>query len=329
MIRIISDKTQILKYQNAFIKQLEKLVTNKIECWIGYPGGSFKDTVSYSEDLNIWFTCFDDNRKNIRVNLFGVGEPIKGGMNSIIGQINFPFEGINRRIAGALALEEGNKILILHRGRIGGGKPGIGKKYFWDNYRGDYISALDGSTESKFCLVGELGTPKLPLQVSDFIHEIARIKYPDSEEIKDNFPDFSDFTYTDEKSGTVVTEKNEPTVIERTHGIVVNALARELKRRNFKVGNDKNRDLFIHKNDVIETLFEVKTSSSTQCIYSAVGQLLIYSIPILNPVKLVAVLPTKLSKTVEDKFRSLTIVLMYYEWEGDKPVFKNLTKILT
>jgi len=57
----------------------------------------------------------------------------------------------------------------------------------------------------------------------------------------------------------------------------------------------RNKDLFIHKKEHVKKLFEIKTSSSTQDLYSAVGQLLIYSIPIKNPVDLILVIPDKLS----------------------------------
>ena len=61
----------------------------------------------------------------------GVTEPKVGKNNSLCAEINFPFEGINRNIAGAFAREGDNgSTYILHRGIIGGGKPGIGKTYF-------------------------------------------------------------------------------------------------------------------------------------------------------------------------------------------------------
>jgi hypothetical protein len=86
--------------------------------------------------------------------------------------------------------------------------------------------------------------------------------------------------------------------------------------------------LFIYNNNHITTLFEIKTSSSTQNLYAAVGQLLIYSIPIKNNVELVAVLPDKLNNTVEHCLEIHGIKLLYYKWDNDEPIFIDLDKIL-
>lgn len=326
MITVVTNRQEIGKLHKQLHNQLDKYLTENIDCWVGYPSGSFQDIVRYSPELDIWISQAEHENKFW--NGFGVGRPIEGKNNSLNGEINFPYEGNYRRIAGAFAIEDNGNILVLHRGKIGGGKPGIGKNYFTDNYRGDFITAIDGDRETNFCLVGELNSQHFPRQVSNFIKEILRVKNLDDGETSSDFTDLADFTYTDEHSGLSVTERNDPIIIERTHGIVVNALAKELQNRNFKIGNDRNRDLFIHNEKQITTLFEVKTSSSTQCLYSAVGQLLIYSIPIKNPLKLVAVLPNKLSKSVTKKFASLGIEILYFQWDKDEPIFNDIEKIL-
>lgn len=326
MITIITDKKQIAKFQQKFKKQLDRFLTKRIKCWIGYHSGSFEATALYSEELNIWTSNFTENKSII--NLFGIGRPIEGGMNSITVQINFPCENINRRVAGAFAIEGNKNILVLHRGKIGGGKPGIGKNLVLDNYRGDFAAAIDGDRETKFCLIGELNSLHLPRQIANFVHEIARIKLLEGGETTTDFQKLSDFSYTDEHSGQTITERNDPLVIERTHGIVVSALATELQNRGHKIGNDRNRDLFIHNENKISALFEIKTSSSTQCLYAAVGQLIIYSIPIKNEVDLIAVLPDKLNKTVANRLDTLGIRQLYYQWDKDEPTFIGLTTCL-
>jgi hypothetical protein len=325
MVTVISDKRQIQKLHHQFHDTLNKYFTEKIYCRVGYPGGSFEDDVYYSKDLDLWIGA--TKLENRYWNGFGHGRPIDWNSNSISGEINFSIDGINRRIAGAFAEEDNGNILVLHRGKIGGGKVGIGKAYFTDNCRCDFVTAIDGDKESEFCLVGELNSKHFPKQVANFIGEILRVKHLDDGETAANF-DLSDFNYTDEHSGQTVTERNDPIIIERTHGIVVNALAQELRNRELKIGNDRNRDLFIHNRGQITTLFEIKTSSSTQCLYSAVGQLLLYSIPIGTKVNLVAVLPDELSKTVSKRFHSLGINLLYYEWKNDEPKFTNIDDLL-
>lgn len=326
MIKVITDKKRITELHRKFQNQLSNFLTDEIYGWIGYPSGSFEDKIKYSDELNIWIS--HNEQSNRFWNGFGIGKPREGKNNPLNGEINFPFEGINRRVAGAFAQEDKGKILVLHRGRIGGGKPGIGKNYFKNNFRGDFVIAIDEDRETEFCLVGELNSNHFPKQVANFIKEIYRVKSIDKGEKIPDFDDLNNFIFTNEQSGQTENERTGTTIIERTHGIVVNALARELEIQNCKIGNDRNRDLFIHQTNKITTLFEIKTSSSTQNLYSAVGQLIIYSIPINNDVKLVIVIPEQLNKTVTKRLLQLGIHILYYEWTNENPEFIGLNNIL-
>jgi hypothetical protein len=326
MVTVITDERQIKDHHKTFHNRLKQFLTEKIHCWVGYPSGSFQDTVLYSPDLNIWMSLQEHHNKTW--NGFGIGKPIEGRNNSLNGEINFPYKGIYRRVSGAFAREDNGNILVLHRGRIGGGKPGIGKNYFISNFRGDFVNAIDGDKETEFCLVGELNSNHFPNQVANFISEIYRVKQREKGDAVEAFDKLTDFSYTDEGFGQTVTERNDTIIIERTHGIIVKALAQELQNRGLNIANDRNRDLFIHSKGKIITLFEVKTSSSTQNLYSAVGQLIIYSIPIGNEVNLIAILPNKLSKAVEKRLSTLGIKPIYYEWHNDEPKFLRLNDIL-
>ncbi|MEO8760735.1 MAG: hypothetical protein ABI388_05895 [Bacteroidia bacterium] len=142
-----------------------------------------------------------------------------------------------------------------------------------------------------------------------------------------NFNAVFNYEFTSEHFGKSQTESKTST-INRTHGIIVNSLEKVLKEFGYKTGNDRNIDLFIHKNDQIEKMFEVKTTSSTQSLYSAVGQLLIYSIPIKNNVALILVLPDKLKEIVEKRLSELGLKILYYDIKNNEPTFKNLAEIL-
>lgn len=326
IITVIIDSKEIEELHNIFLDQINKFSTDKINCGVGYPSGSFKDKVSYSQELNIWLS--NQTHHNKFWNGFGIGKPLENKNNSLKGEINFPYKGINRRIAGVFAKSDNNNYYVLHRGKIGGGRKGIGKKFFIENFRGDFVIAKDGNIKSRFCLVGELNSPHFPEQVANFIKEINRVKHLKKEDSAENFKELGDFKYSEEKSGTSITENNEPRTIDRTHGIVVNKLADELIKKGYKVANDKNRDLFTHIGDKIEKLFEIKTNSGTQCLYTGLGQLLIYSIPIKNKVDKYLVLPDKLEKKVSNRLNNLGVEIIYYKWGENKQVeFKGLDEL--
>lgn len=138
------------------------------------------------------------------------------------------------------------------------------------------------------------------------------------------------FEFKKEHFGQTIVEKKKATLIERTHGIIVNNLAIELQNRNFDIGNDSNRDLIIHDGESkIKCIFEIKTSSATQSIYAAVGQLLIYSISIDTLESLFIVLPDLLKPTIIEKLKELQITPIYYSWHEGQPLFHNLDKALS
>jgi len=326
MITVITDRQEIQRLHRRFQRQLQQYFTEPFHCRIGYPGGSWNGDVQYSSEFDLWIA--ERQLDNRYWNGFGSGRPIDWNSNSLSGEINFPYEGINRRIAGVFAIEDNENILVLHRGKIGGGKPGIGKNFFTDNFRGDFVTAIDGNRETQFCLVGELSSPLFARQVANFIFEIRRIKGLEENEKSTFLDDLNNFQFTEEASGQATVDRQGTTVINRTHGIVINALATQLQTRGFQIGNDRNRDLFIHERGQITTLFEVKTSSATQCLYAAVGQLIIYSIPIRRSVNLIMVLPDRLNRTVEARLEELGIRTLYYRWDNDEPVFIDLDSSL-
>lgn len=325
MIEVVTDLKLITQYQKQFVERLKTECDITIPCTLGFQGDSFSTNVFYSSKFNFWFSARkNDNRY---WNAFGIGEPTKGANTSINVEINIPLEGINRNIGAAYGHDSKGEVLLLHRGKIGGGKVGIGKQLFFKNFRGDFAIANDDGIETEFFVIGSINSKYFPREVSNFISEVNRIKNLTTAD-KTIFSNLSNFNFRDEHAGTNSVKREAITTIKRTHGIVVNELARILEDDGHKIGNDRNRDLFIHDRGQIKTLFEIKTSSSTQDLSTAVGQLLIYSIPIKTAVNLFLVLPEKLSNPVEKRLVKLGLHLIYYHWTEDEPAFENLTDVI-
>lgn len=325
MIQIVTDKKLINKYQRQFIKQLKSSCGKKMLCTLGYQGSSEEQDVYYSEKFSFWFSTH--RNYNRYWNAFGFGTPSKEKNNSITVEINIPYEGINRNIGAAFGFDNNGEILVLHRGKIGGGKVGVGKKLFFENFRDNPIIADDEGFENEFCLIGVLGSKRLLRQVGNFISEIHRIKIMSPSQAVD-FSKLNNFSFTDEATGRSKVKRSGTKIIERTHGIVVNKLARLIESQGLNVAKDRNRDLFVHKKGKVVKMFEIKTSSSSQDLYSAVGQLLIYSIPIKNPIDLILVVPDKLSESVATRLEELGIQTLYYQMKNEEPIFENLNKFL-
>ncbi len=67
-------------------------------------------------------------------------------------------------------------IVLAHRGTIGGGKPGVGKTLFWDNFMGPTDMLYDGLDMTTCAFVARLGTGTLLNDLRRFVDEVARIK---------------------------------------------------------------------------------------------------------------------------------------------------------
>jgi hypothetical protein len=327
MLKILENKNEIRDSQALFLKSFEPYITAKIPVRVGYSGGNFPDTVLYSSRLNIWLSTgiSADNRY---WNGFGIEKPKEGAMIPLTCEINFPKNGINRTIGGAFATDESGQTIVLHRGKIGGGRKGIGKNLFENAYRGKWVDALDGDTENSLALIGSLDSHRLPQYVSHFVHEVARIKRLSDTEVKqiNSKPTIKDFNK--EFSGSKKYKTKKDIDAECNHGLVVNELASYLTKEGYKVGNDTNRDLYIFTGqNRIKTLFEIKTDISTSNIYSGIGQLLLNSLDYEAKPNLVLVLPKEIRHETKDKIAKLGIKILLFGWKEDIPVFTNISSI--
>lgn len=325
MAQLITDNKEVIKLQEQFQKRLEKAFPEKVNCVVGYPGGSIKQLVHYNKELGVW--CAFKKNNNRYWNAFGTQEPKEKKNLSIDVEINFPLNNPDATIAGTFVKNGKNEILVCHRGKIGGGTKGVGKTLFLDHFSGDQLVADSNGEEIPLALVGDIRSSLLGQQVAIFVKEVARIKQIGRKQIP-ILPDSNELKFFDESFGShTVTSKRSYTV-NRIHGIVVGVLKEELKRRGYKYGNDRNRDLRAYKKASNQILFEVKTATTSQDIYKAVGQLLIYSIPLPKSTRLVFVAPGNLPPTVKQKLQSLDIEHLEYSWKDDKPVFKQLSNFI-
>jgi hypothetical protein len=182
MLKVIEEQKEIENALDMLESVLEKIADEKIPVKIGYRGGNVADEVSYSSKLNIWFYFggpIEGNAKDKRErywNVFGTEKPMMNSSIPIVVEINPPVKGIYRRVAGAFAKDEKGNIFLLHRGRIGGGREGIGATLFNKFYDGEIVDVEDGDEISKMAVLGNITSLDLSEKISTFIHKVKEIK---------------------------------------------------------------------------------------------------------------------------------------------------------
>ncbi len=170
-MHLIEGRNQIAEAQNAFQQTLLKSGAKEYKCKLGYQGGTNQADVFWLESVGIWVAF--QKIENRYWNAFGVVEPENGENLNITCEINSPLKGINRRISGAFAMDNEGEMYILHSGRIGGGRTGIGKSLFKTNYKYGLIKLDD---ELEYAQIGKLWDATLPNNTANFVKEIDRIK---------------------------------------------------------------------------------------------------------------------------------------------------------
>jgi hypothetical protein len=328
-LRIVEDAGIIKDARDRITDAFRRDGAERVSTVIGYPGGNQSSRVYWAEDLGIWLGC-DVIEKSRYWNAFGTRNPKQNKMVPICCEINFPLSGINRQISGAVAADERGRLFLVHRGQIGGGRKGIGAALFWKHFDGKPSIVVDGDRETELVVVGSIESPRLLRQIQFFVREVERIKalaraadgpaspdddHGESIEIQDIGEEFEGTkTYT-------VTRKIDAAC---DHAIIVNRLRQRLRKEGYSTGKDRFRDLYVHRNGRITSLFEVKPDTSTTSIYTAVGQLMIYSVVQKTQPKLVFVVPDELTVQTRNKLRKIGIDVLGYRWAKGEPDFPGL-----
>lgn len=167
-LKTIMDADEIKKAQNEFAERFKEIKDEIIEA---SPGASKMDML-WSSKLNIWASFGESN--TYYFNPFGIGKPVPNSVNKTTVEINFPYEGINRRISGVFAKDSLGDIYLLHRGNLGG--KFAGKKLLEENYNKNWVKITDGDIKSNLILIGRLNEPDFPEKVKKFVFEVNRIK---------------------------------------------------------------------------------------------------------------------------------------------------------
>ncbi len=209
----IQDPKIIEAVQKKFVKSINKALPARPETFtIGYQGGNFEVDNLRSNGI-IWFSHHVTRKAKIQRywNGFGIADQlVLKGSNKIITQANVALNGKSHRVAGLFAKDnETGKIVLLHRGKVGGGKKGIGMTTFLSWYKGPQVSFIyaDKPNEQESALVvAELHSANIAKQVGEFVTAVFQFK---SKEFEKETTSLSDVELT--KKAKVLSKKPKST----------------------------------------------------------------------------------------------------------------------
>lgn len=318
--------------RDAFDTLAERLRQGAQACkrQVGYRSGYADTTIHWHPRHGFWCLFDPEYAENRYWCCFGTVDPKDQTMLSITVEINSPYKGVNRRIGGVFVRDDDGRVYIAHSGKVGGGRPGIGKKAFWKFYVGENIETVEWPDDrtSQAVVIGRVDGEHLPAHVAQFVREVDRFKAAATgkktvmrrERLRRIFtPEFEGARRGYEPSGEVEARCD--------HGVVVNGLHEALKEAGHEAVNDR-RDLYIVADGTVTHLFEAKTDTSTTSLYQGVGQLMLHGAALDPAPRRILVLPGRPDGATRRALDCLGIAVLVFKWEEDQPVFPRLDDVL-
>ena len=195
MYTAIQQPRHISAAQNRFLRRIHQALPTKAK---NIKAGYQSSTIEFPEvfaNNNIWFAyrCLTDAKTPRHWNAFGFGQPALRRSNTITVEINIALDVLSRRVGGLFARDDatGNTVL-LHRGRIGGGKKGVGKATFMEWYPDNpvtYSASAHPDLIEPAILLTDLVSDDFLHHLEVFVHRVHQFKSSDRENEVSNLSD--------------------------------------------------------------------------------------------------------------------------------------------
>jgi hypothetical protein len=293
----IDDPKELARLNRILAKNLAARLEHRESREIGYPQGRFRADVRFESKQGrdvFWWSNHATEKKHIAHNFFGHGIPGSKEWLNIDVQFNLPVGRFDSRSGGAfLRHDPTGKFILAHRGIVTRGHGRIRKAILLGEMAPTVRAARTQGGERDFLLIGELDSPSLVSDISDFARELrrtvraikekweagrtggAREKATSTTKRVHSETEARLRGYFHEFTGQRSAGRTKLVVTDCYHGTVVRAL-RDKLGDSADVFKTREIDLVaLTKKRVL--LFEVKTSASTQSIYTAVGQLFVHT----------------------------------------------------
>ena len=319
---------------------------------LGSPSGNWAAEVSFKPGAGakaFWWSHRPKDKRGLALNFFGHGESGANDTLLIDIQLNMPVVKFLRTTGGTfLKKKSTDQVFLAHRGIVTLGRSRLIQEDILNATRTETVEAETGKKTQRFMIVGSLGAKSLSKKIETFaleIRETARIVGQQRDDVKtiqeiakqgNSRPDTdvakSLAAYFREQSGKVPIPARAATTADRFPGDVVEALAKLFS------GATCLKSGFVDLAAITRTkalIFEVKTSSKSQSVYTAVGQLLMHA-PLIQKhakgfsVRKVAVLPEDPKTYFSSRLKQLGISnLLYTRSDSGKITFQNYDDLLS
>ena len=300
--------------------------------FIGWQGGGQNFRVYWSAGLRMWWKLYRSSGGSRYVCFFGFQDPNRSKNLTIICEVNPPCQGFDRRTAGVLVRDDAGRIFLAHTGKIGGGRPGVGKSSFISACGGDQMEPIvwPDRKETEVFVIGRVDSSRLASQIRDFVAQVKEFKDSAKDHKRSRKWGPPRLLFKPEFEGPRKGYRVEGKIESRCdHGSVINTLKAILQKRLGRIGRDRERDLYVMSaKGRITHLLEAKTDVSTSSIYCAVGQLMLHGVASSPTPRRILVVPRTPKERTRTALKSLGIRVLTYTWTRQRPLFARVDEVL-
>lgn len=323
MLKVLEDESAVRRCQRQFMRALRPCVTGRIAVKIGHPGESFRARVFWAEGPGLWYHTGAVAGERY-LNAFGVGMPAAGGSVSSTIEINIPMKGLDRKIGGAFARDDGGRVFLVHRGKIGG-RRGVGKSLFESHYRGVWSEVEDGDGRSTVVVIGELQSSRFVRQLARFVRKVEAVKDLDPGDRPQARISFEDDRFREESIGSRAAPEKRDYAAECDRDLCVSDLAGRLKVMGARVGSDPSGELTVRDpSGRIAALIEVAAGTASNLLEQAVGRLMLRGAKLEPEPRRFLVAPVDSLGDLVSGLSGLGIRVIPWRWDEGGAVFEGL-----
>lgn len=281
MLMLVEDAKERARAQRQLEEALKEGLGRAGTRNVGFPGDNFDLPLFSGGHGKLWAAFLKpvkDGRGISRYwNAFGVFDE-NAPAQSITVEANIAAESDSHRVAGFFATDAQNgEVVLMHSGKIGGGRKGIGRTAFlvWSHAR--LVEASGERRQREGIPIANLNRDDVVERVWRFVRKVEEFK----REAASGALDTKDFKerekrYFREFAGEKKGSRSKTLAYLTYHGDVVDALYQRLTTnagRGERVFNSQLIDLYVLKGGVKTKVYEVKPCGDRQSLYTAIGQL--------------------------------------------------------
>ncbi|MCU0583835.1 MAG: hypothetical protein MUE57_08360, partial [Syntrophales bacterium] len=323
MFRVLDDESTIRRCQRQFMRALRPCVTGRIAVKIGHPGESFRARVFWAEGPGLWYHTGAVAGERY-LNAFGIGRPSAGSAVSSTIEINVPMRSLDRKIGGAFARDDGGRVFLVHRGKIGG-RRGVGKFLFESHYRGVWSEVEDGDARSTVVVIGELQSRRFVRQLAQFVRKVEAVKDLEPGDESQARISFDDDRFREECIGARYGAERRDYAAECDRDLCVSDLACRLRDLGVRVGSDPSGELTVRDPaGRIAAVIEVAAGTAAHLLEQAVGRLMLRSAKLQREPRRFLAVPGGAGSACGNELAGLGIRVVPWRWDEGNAVFDGL-----